>query len=62
MWSIATATVSFPEVGLWLGIGLWTLLLGSVWGIALAALRGNSTQPQIRSSTKRQTTEYQKAA
>ena len=46
MWSIATATVSFAEVGFWLGIGLWTLLLGSVWGIALTALRGNSTQPQ----------------
>ena len=34
MWSIATATVSFAEVGFWLGIGLWTLLLGSVWGMA----------------------------
>ncbi len=62
MLSIATATVSFAEVEFWLGVGLWTLLIGSVWGIALAALHGHSTELQSRSSTKPQTTAYQQAA
>ena len=62
MLSIATSTVEFAEVGYWLGVGLWTLLLGSIWGIALIALRGNSAAPLARSSTTSQTPQHQQAA
>jgi hypothetical protein len=62
MFSITTGTVSFPEIGFWLGIGLWTLLIGSIWGVALAALRGKTTHPLAHTATKPQTPESEQAA
>jgi hypothetical protein len=62
MWSIATATVSFSEVGFWLGIGLWGLLVVSAGGIILTALRGNKTDPLTSSAQEPQAPVYQQAA
>lgn len=62
MFTIATATVSFSEVGFWLGALLWTLFLWSVSGITLYALRRDLTKPYARSAPNREATTYQHAA
>jgi hypothetical protein len=62
MFGIATTTVSFAEVGFWLGVGLWTLFIGCVWGVVLAALRGNTANPLPHTATKPQTPACEQAA
>jgi hypothetical protein len=62
MWGIATTTVSLSDVGYWLGVGLWTLFIGSIWGMILSALRRRPTNPKRRSATEPQPTPYQHAA
>ena len=62
MWHIAATTVSFPEVGSWLGIGLWSLLIGSLWGMMLSALRRIPTGPQRHATTEPEPITYQPAA
>ena len=62
MWHIATTTVSFPEVGYWLGVGLWSPLMGSIWGMMLSALRRIPIGPQRRLATEPEPTPDQQAA
>jgi hypothetical protein len=62
MWSIATATLTFSEIGLWLGIGLWSLLVVSAGGITLAALREHRTASLTPAVQKSRALEYQQAA
>ncbi len=62
MWSIATATVSFAETGLWLGIGLWGLLVFCAGGIILTALRGYKPDFLTHAAKERQEPVYEQAA
>lgn len=62
MWTIATATVSFPEIGLWLAIGLWSLLVISAGGITLTALGEHKPASLTLALQKAKTPAYQQAA
>ncbi|NOT58217.1 MAG: hypothetical protein HOP18_26740 [Deltaproteobacteria bacterium] len=62
MWSIATATVSFTEVGFWLGIGLWGLFVFCAGGIILTAIRGHKAEPLTSSAQESHASGYQRAA
>ncbi|MBM4256465.1 MAG: hypothetical protein FJ147_11300 [Deltaproteobacteria bacterium] len=62
MFTIATATTSYAEVGFWLGVLVWAVFLSSTTGIILSALRGNLTTTQPHAATKSEQAQYQHAA
>lgn len=62
MASIATAIIAYPDLTLWLGIGLWGLFVLCAGGILLTALSGYTTATPSRAATMSSTPVYQQAA
>ena len=62
MTSITTATLAYPDLTFWLGIGLWGLLILCAGGILLTALTGHATDTPSHAATKSHTPAYQRAA
>lgn len=62
MAGIATATLAYPGLALWLGVGLWGLLTLCVGGILLTALTGRTTDVLPHAATESHTPPYQRAA
>ena len=56
------ASVAYPELTFWLGIGLWGLLVLCAGGILLTALRGHTGDALSHPATKSHTPAYQRAA
>ena len=49
MTSIATATIAYPEIALWFGVGLWGLFVLCAGGILLTVLTGHTAGTLPRS-------------
>lgn len=56
------ATLAYPDLALWLGIGLWGLLILCAGGILFTALTGRATDTLSHAATKSPTPAYQRAA
>ena len=62
MASIATATIPYPEIALWLGVGLWGLFVLCAGGILLTVLTGHTAGTLPHAAKEPQSPAYQRAA